>query len=99
MIGERGHSALEFLAEVDKEMPLAATTTLEKFSLAAGKDPWRFHLWKEPAMEIMRTALDSTESGASEKAKLLINKWMANVSPEYKQLLERRPPGTGQAQS
>ena len=96
---ERGHSALEFLAEIAKEMPLAAATTLEKFSLAAGKDPWRFHLWKEPAMEIMRTALDSTESGASEKAKLLINKWMANVSPEYKQLLERRPPGTGQAQS
>jgi hypothetical protein len=96
---ERGNSALEFLAEVAKEMPLAAATTLEKFSLAAGKDPWRFHLWKEPAMEIMRTALNSTESGASEKAKLLINKWMANVSPEYKQLLERRPPGTGQAQS
>jgi hypothetical protein len=86
---ERGRSALEFLAEVAKAMPLAAASTLEKFSLAPGKDPWRFHLWKEPAMEIMRTALNSTESGASEKAKLLINKWMANVSPEYKQLLER----------
>lgn len=96
---ERGHSALEFLAEIATEMPLAAATTLEKFSLAARKDPWRFHLWKKPAMEIMRAALSSTESGASEKAKLLINRWTANVSPEYKELLEVRSPGAGQGQS
>jgi len=96
---ERGHAALEYLAEIAEQMPLAAATTLVKFNLTAGKDPWRFHLWKEPAMEIMRRALNSTESGASSMAELLINRWTANVSPEYKRLLEGRPPGTGQAQS
>ena len=96
---QRGHSALEFLAEVAKDKPLAAASILEKFSLAAGNDPWRFHLWREPAMEIMRTALNSTDSGASEKAKLLINKWMANVSPEYKQLLEVGSTDGGQTRS
>ena len=95
---ERAHSALEVLAEVAKSMPLAALTTLEKFSLAPGKDPWRFQLWKEPAKEIMQTALYSTDPGAQEKATLLINKWIANVSTEYKQLLEMRAPDTGQAQ-
>lgn len=95
---ERAHSALKVLAEVARSMPLAAATTLEKFSLAPGKEPWRFHLWKESAKEIMQAALSSTEPGAAEKATLLVNKWTANVSPEYKQLLEERSPDTEHTQ-
>jgi hypothetical protein len=95
---ERAHSALEVLAEVADSMPLAAVTTLEKFSLAAGKEPWRFQLWKESAKQIMQAALYSAEPGAKEKATRLINKWTANVSPEYKQLLDNRSPDKTRSQ-